>query len=270
MRILLRLRPLRSAPFVNDYHYHAQALLYSFFREEGLVGVHDKLGYKFFCFSNIFPFGNYVEGEDKCLLVSSPNMGLIQAVERGAMRRMNNREMVLVGKVPFVVSDVGRPFRLGASGFEVAVKTATPIVLRIPRWRYLEYGVKPDVEYEYLFWRSDVPLEAFVKQLRDNMMKKFKEYYAGDSDLNSVVEERLLPEIRYYRFLKSVAMPIRVKRQKQLVIGSLWQLGFSLNSKREQEVLEFAVDCGFGERNSLGFGFINLANTEKRIVSNIS
>jgi CRISPR/Cas system endoribonuclease Cas6 (RAMP superfamily) len=37
--------------------------------------------------------------------------------------------------------------------------------------------------------------------------------------------------------------------------GSLWQLGFSDDTDKSVQV--FALDCGLGERNSLGFGFIN-------------
>jgi CRISPR/Cas system endoribonuclease Cas6 (RAMP superfamily) len=40
-----------------------------------------------------------------------------------------------------------------------------------------------------------------------------------------------------------------------IVIGSLWELGFS--HEVDESIQVFALDCGLGERNSLGFGFMN-------------
>jgi len=33
---------------------------------------------------------------------------------------------------------------------------------------------------------------------------------------------------------------------------------FNNLSRDQRKLLEFGLDCGFGERNSLGFGFVNL------------
>ncbi len=41
------------------------------------------------------------------------------------------------------------------------------------------------------------------------------------------------------------------------VIGSIWEFAFSHLSPEQRDILEFGLECGFGERNSLGFGFVN-------------
>jgi hypothetical protein len=77
LRLLLKLVPKKSHAYVNDYHYHLQAAIYSLIREGRLPDVHEKKGYKFFCFSNIFPYGDFEQGKEMNLLVSSPDIRII-------------------------------------------------------------------------------------------------------------------------------------------------------------------------------------------------
>jgi CRISPR/Cas system endoribonuclease Cas6 (RAMP superfamily) len=39
--------------------------------------------------------------------------------------------------------------------------------------------------------------------------------------------------------------------------GSIWEFSFSHLDWKKREVLRFGLDAGFGEENSLGFGFMN-------------
>jgi CRISPR-associated endoribonuclease Cas6 len=39
------------------------------------------------------------------------------------------------------------------------------------------------------------------------------------------------------------------------VLGSIWEFSFSYLDGKKREVLQFGLDCGFGEENSLGVGF---------------
>ncbi|MGH2639255.1 MAG: CRISPR-associated endoribonuclease Cas6 [Rhabdochlamydiaceae bacterium] len=264
MRLLIHLDTREDAPYENDYHYHLQAGVYSLIREGGLEQVHQKQGYKFFCFSNIFPFGDYLKGSERSLLVSSPDPTIIEAIARSSALKAKNNEPLFVGRLQFAVTSVSKPFRIGARSSEVIVRSATPIVMRIPRARYEEYELKPKVDYEYTFWRNTLPLEAFVKQLVDNIEKKWNEFSTqhtvatnrGNDPLSE--PEKLMPEVLYYRFLKMVSKPITLRQERQMIIGSMWELSFAPQTLLEQRVLEFALDCGFGERNSLGFGFMNV------------
>ncbi|MEM3192943.1 MAG: CRISPR-associated endoribonuclease Cas6 [Candidatus Parvarchaeota archaeon] len=40
------------------------------------------------------------------------------------------------------------------------------------------------------------------------------------------------------------------------MIGTVWEFGFEADVNRD--MIQFALDVGLGERNSLGFGFMNL------------
>ncbi|MFZ8830420.1 MAG: CRISPR-associated endoribonuclease Cas6 [Candidatus Aenigmatarchaeota archaeon] len=61
-----------------------------------------------------------------------------------------------------------------------------------------------------------------------------------------------------FKFRKEVAIPLIINVKEQIVIGSTWSFHFTYLTKEQKEILEFGIDCGFGERNSLGFGFVNV------------
>jgi CRISPR-associated endoribonuclease Cas6 len=44
-------------------------------------------------------------------------------------------------------------------------------------------------------------------------------------------------------------------------VVSKWRLGYRVRDDHHRRHLNLALDCGIGERNSLGFGFVNI--TEK-------
>jgi CRISPR-associated endoribonuclease Cas6 len=262
LRLLLKLVPKKSHPYVNDYHYHLQAAIYSLIREGGLQNLHEKRGYKFFCFSNIFPFGNFEQGIERNLLVSSPDHAIIEAIQQASSSKMRSGDAFFVGELQFAISGVSRPFRINLEGTEPTVRSATPIVMRIPRAKYEEYGIRPKIDYDYVFWRASIPFEAFVTQLQDNIAKKWKDYISNKDVNKSQLKNSRYDELRLrisrYRFIKTVSKPVTLRKKIQPVIGSIWDMQFRVDSLTERFMLEFAIDCGFGEKNSLGFGFINM------------
>ena len=263
MRILVKLNPQVDSPYDNDYHYHLQAFVYTLVRESGRAEVHDKLGYKFFCFSNLFPYrARFQKGGEVKLLISTPDPVVAADLSR-LLREMIGKKRLWIGKLEFSIVSVDGPLRLKADlGGVVKLRSSTPIIIRIPSERYTDYGITS--ERPYVFWRETIPLDAFVKQLQDNMEKKILKYGSPDSPLgyrSSPGSEKTGPiplaEILSYRYLKTVSKPITVKGETHQIIGSIWEFEFSPQSKAEASNLEFAAECGFGERNSLGFGFVN-------------
>ena len=257
MRLLVRLNPELDLPYDNDYHYHLQGLVYSLIREAGRSDVHERSGYKFFCFSNIFPYRDkFARGIEQELLISSPDPELISSISRALHSRMEAKSAVQVGAMAFSISGIEGPFHANVSlDSAVSVISSTPIIIRIPAWRYVDYGIASNRPFEN--WRDSLPLEAFVKQLKDNMAKKFKEYHGLTAGGQSGGDPKF-PEIVSYKYIKSVSKPITVKGEKQQAIGSIWEIQFAVEDEEGMNMLEFTLDSGFGERNSLGFGFVNL------------
>ncbi|MGI0086073.1 MAG: CRISPR-associated endoribonuclease Cas6 [Nitrososphaerales archaeon] len=257
MRLLVRLDPQDDGPYNNDYHYRLQGLLYSLIRDGGREDVHDKQGYKFFCFSNIFPYReNFAKGLEQELLISSPDPEMVSSISRALRGRMEGKTPLQVGEIKFSISGIEGPFHSKMPNDSVVrLISSTPIIIRIPAWRYGDYGIVSNRPFEN--WRDNLPLEAFVKQLRDNMEKKFKEYSSLNVSGRPTVDPQF-PEIVSYRYLKSVSKPITVKGERQQVIGSIWEIEFAVENEEGTSMLQFALDSGFGERNSLGFGFMNI------------
>lgn len=257
MRLLVRLDPQDEGPYDNDYHYHLQGLVYSLIRDGGMGDVHDRPGYKFFCFSNIFPYRErFVRGLGQEMLISSPDPGMVSSISRALHARMDGKSPVQVGAINFSISGIEGPFHVKMPNDSVvSVVSSTPIIIRIPEWRYSDYGIVSNRPFEN--WRNNLPLEAFVKQLKDNMEKKFKEYSGLENAGRQSTEDPQFPEIISYRYLKSVSKPFTVKGERQQAVGSLWGIDFAVDNEERMNLLQFALDSGFGERNSLGFGFMN-------------
>jgi CRISPR-associated endoribonuclease Cas6 len=231
-----------------EYHYPLQGFIYSLLRNSKFKQIHDKEGYKFFCFSNIFPAYDLKQGDVRHLLISSPDRDFVRHISSKFHEKKRSGEKVSVGSMEF---DVKKVETLHVSlKVPFTVITGTPIVVRVPREKYEKFNVKTKYPYEYLYWRQEHPLEMFVEQLEDNLRKKYAEF----TGINAGNE----PIIQRFMFRKQVSTKVHIKGLQQIVIGSIWE--FWLGDSSQKELVEFGLDAGFGERNSLGFGFMNIIN----------
>jgi len=72
-RLLLKLKSQNDYSYDTKYYHKLQGFIYSVLRESNYKELHDKNGYKFFSFSNIFPIENNKENSIKNLIIASPN-----------------------------------------------------------------------------------------------------------------------------------------------------------------------------------------------------
>jgi len=177
-------------------------------------------------------------------MISSPDEGLLDVFRD----RLAKVERVNVGDMSFAVKGVSvlKP-RVTRSCILI---TATPIIARIPSENYERYGIKPPKDYAYLHWRKNYPFNAFVKQLEDNLTKKYNEFYGAS------VEP--MPLFEQFIFQKQVCNHVITNGMEVKVFGSLWRFIFNYLSEERHKIIGFGLDAGFSELNSLGFGFINL------------
>ena len=60
------------------------------------------------------------------------------------------------------------------------------------------------------------------------------------------------------KFKKEVAVTLRMDNTEFIMIGTVWRSLEKFNINRENgDFYRFIMDCGLGEKNSMGFGFIN-------------
>jgi CRISPR-associated endoribonuclease Cas6 len=249
MRLLIKLESLRDQLYQPDYHHSLQGFIYSLLKDTSFHYLHDKTGYKFYCFSNIFPPDNVIrKGDIKNLLVSSPNADFIRTlyekiedlIMTNAKKKIGNMEFALIGAtVVRHLKNVGN----------MKLSSGTPIIIRINREKYTRYGIRPQKPYHYLYWRSEYPLDLFITQLEDNLRKKYHDYFKLDASNE--------PIFQGMTFLKEVSNKLRIGGREYTVIGSLWNFEFYDMDSELQKLIKFGMDTGFGELNSMGFGFMN-------------
>lgn len=237
-----------------QYHYHLQGFIYRLLEGSKYHYIHDKEGYKFFCFSNVFPAKDLVKGDLRTLIISSPSGEFISYVH-DALRKCNAE--VAIGSMKFAIEYVEKlDAKLPRGRFTII--TGTPIIIRIPREKYRAYGVEPKGQYDYVYWRSDHPLDLFVFQVESNLAKKYAEYFGldGAAGHKGHTEMPHLSLLQKFKFKKQVSTRVSMKGFDHVVIGTVWEFEFDVGANID--MIRFALDSGLGERNSLGFGFMNV------------
>ncbi len=245
MRLLLELTSSCNAVYDLSYYNKVQGFIYKLIKDTPYNILHDKKGYKFFCFSNIFPIGDFKMGDRRRLLISSPDTFFIKLLE-DKLKQYSGQ--INIGDLSFSIEAV-KVIQPKITN-NLRLITATPIILRIPKKNYEKYGIKSDKEY--IYWQPDYPFETFIKQLEENIIKKYKEFYKND------IQE--FPIFEQFVFKKSTVSHVFIDGQEYRFFGSIWEFKFNglKYNKEKEDVLRFAIDCGLGERNTFGFGFVNV------------
>ena len=213
-------------------------MIYSLLKDTEFGGMHNQPRFKFWCFSDLFPPSDFVNGEEKYLLISSPREEFIEVL----YEKLDDFGEVGLNGFKFDVS--------GVKKFDLRVKnkfmTGSPIVL---------YKDKDKGEY-MKFYDDDFDLLFFVQRLQDNAVKKYRVFYNEEPVLNGFIFDKIAPRVRKGR----VDVYIRVAKKGKVffVVGSAWKLLEKVRIRREErKFYKFIMDCGLGEKNSLGFGFLN-------------
>lgn len=246
------------------YHHKLQGYIYGLLRDTGFEMLHDKEGYKFFSFSNLFPIKDMEEGDILNLIIASPNKDLIASLEGAFQQFAAAQKRMNVGEMSFEVRNWKRLETKLPRG-ALRVLTATPVIIRIPERNYERYGIPAEErKSRYVYWRPKYSFEAFLKQLSENLIKKFNEFY-GISVKNHDLFEQFV-------FRRATATKVIIDGREYVMVGSMWEFIWSYMDEIQRRVIEFGLDAGFGERSSLGFGFVNIVgdHTELRRIAWIS
>ena len=158
-------------------------------------------------------------------------------------KKFCRREHIKIGAHKFRIKSV-KKFKLSHGDYWY---TATPVVLYRDNRKnlYFNFRKTPDIEF-------------FVNRIRENAMKKYEIYHNKKISVPD-------PLFDFFEFKKTVAPVIKRGPQKFIFIGTvgLFKLP-KIRSRRVREFYEFIMDCGLGEKNSMGFGFINPVSKDAR------
>jgi len=245
-----------DAAYQNDYHHKLRGRLWDALDDTKYDQRHDDGQPPGFAYSNPFPPHDMEAGDDRKLLVASPEEELLAHVAADLLEEPE----LNIGEMPFRVDDVtSLAPDVGEPGTRGTIETGTGLLVRIPPWRCDEYGIDYPGGDTAVFWRPKHSMEPLRRQLEDNLDQKHDrfahDHLPGPSDVDGDLFDG-------YELLKTFAVPVTVTEgQEMTYVLSKWQFEYTVRDDHHRRHLNLALDCGLGERNSLGLGFMNI--TEK-------
>jgi CRISPR-associated endoribonuclease Cas6 len=254
MRLLVRLTARADAAYDHTYHHKLRGRIWRALEDTPFDERHDEPRPLGVSFSNPFPPRNMTEGDERTLLVAAPEEPLLAHI---AEDLISDRELN-IGEMPFHVDEItGLSPDVGEPGTTGTLETGTGVLVRIPPRRFEEYGIEVDSE-QAEYWRPEHTIEPFKTQLENNLDRKHgafaPDYQPGPSDVDGELFDT-------YELLKTFAIPVTVTQGTELTyVLSKWKLGYTVRDDDHRRHLNLALDTGIGERNALGFGFLNIVD----------
>lgn len=235
MRLSLALEAEEHLPFSHVNKHTIQGMIYSFLQDEDLADLHSERGFKFFTFSDLFPSNDFYPGKKKTLLISSPNPKFINGLYRG----LKDVQHLYLSNKSFRITALKKFSVPPANEFI----TGSPIVLYKDSRKNLYFSIK-----------RDGSLDFFLNRVKDNALKKYNTYYGDELNIDGPLFDEVV-------FNKEVAVRVAREGKEFIIIGSMWyKLRRSRIEREYRKFFNFIKDCGLGEKNSLGFGFLNPLN----------
>ena len=90
-----------------------------------------------------------------------------------------------------------------------------------------------------------------MRRLYENSIKKYESYYGERINLG------IYDLFDSLSFKKQIAVHIKKPGKDIRIIGTKWIFEKRRIPKELYKFYNFLLDCGLGEKNSLGFGFLN-------------
>ncbi len=219
-----------------NYNHILSAIIYRKIADLDLAAkLHFSKDFKFFTFSQIY-FSKWKRGKQGFIsldgklsfYISSPNDQLIKSLVEG---HLENTEVDFKGKKMLVeqVELLKKPEFKG----KMQMKTMSPV----------SASIKREIDGKLKIWDLGPGDERFYESIQKNLINKYVSFY-GDYDGDTWV--RIRPNIK------------TAKRRRIEIKGDFHRC-FMMEFEMEADprLIQFAYDCGLGERNSMGFGMVN-------------
>jgi CRISPR-associated endoribonuclease Cas6 len=229
MRLKITIIPKEEFPknAINQYHIHS--FLWELLKDTKYSKLHDQPRFKYFCFSEIFPIGDFKKNEAKYIILSSPNEDFINTI----YEKIKETPNICLNRHKFEVY-CGKPFKLK---FRTRAISGSPLVLQ----------VQPNIYWSVKYHS----LSVFLRRLYENSIKKYESYYGERINLG------IYDLFDSLSFKKQIAVHIKKHGKDIRIIGTKWIFEKRRIPKELYKFYNFLLDCGLGEKNSFGFGFLN-------------
>lgn len=245
MRLLIQIKTKENFVYSEVNQSFIQSFIWNLLKDTEYSEMHDKPKFKFFSFSNIFPVSDFKEEEKKQFIISSPDKQLIEILAE----KLENTKKFNLGTHEFNLTD--------SKKITVELKsrwqTGTPIVL-----------YENNQENKYYSVKRNPDLGFFLERLKENALKRYNIFYNENLDFEGPLFDRMF-------FKKQVAVHLRKNQKEFIIIGTIWEFELNLFKLKNNNLhnptsrfYNFIMDSGLGEKNSLGFGFINMVKEKQK------
>ena len=239
-RLILTIRATDETLVEAFNKHYLQAVIYSELGEQGNSDYHEGNRFRFFSFSDFFPSGNMKKGETKKVIISSPDSKLIGSLSKG----FSESSELYLGSNKFIVSTV-KTLRLNFSSR--AYISGSPVVLYTDNQKNRFFSLRDGDEISF-----------FMERIKENAIKKYKQFTGKTPRFTDG------PMFDSIRLKKEVSVKVVHRGGDFYIIGTLWEkLGLFEGRKIDYDFYRFIAECGIGEKNSLGFGFLNPLSEDK-------
>ncbi|MEM4090617.1 MAG: CRISPR-associated endoribonuclease Cas6 [Thermoplasmatales archaeon] len=233
-RLLIELSSKVEIGERNFNKYYMSSALYSAAFGAGINYIHRGNNFRYFSFSDFFPAGPLAAGGTKKVLVSSPDSNLIDSLYES----FSEKGVLYLGEACLDISGL-KNFHIKELPHEMT--TGSPIVLYRDNKKGLYFSLKQGDD-----------LSFFLRRLRENSLKKYKQY-TGDESFS--LEEFIFDTLK---FRKEVRTKMERMGKEFYIIGTMWYILKKTRIKASyRDFYRFILDVGLGEKTSMGFGFLN-------------
>jgi CRISPR-associated endoribonuclease Cas6 len=220
-----------------NYNHILSAIIYRKIADLDLAAkLHFSKDFKFFTFSQIY-FSDWkrikqgiISKDGKfSFYISSPNDNLIKSLVEG---HLENTEVDFKGT------------KLLVEQIELLKKPKFKEKMKMRTMSPVSASIKREVDGKLKIWDLGPGDERFYESVQKNLVNKYVSFY-GDFDGSKWV--RLRPDMK-------------TAKRRRIEIKGDFHRGYMMEFEMEADVrlIRFAYDCGLGERNSMGFGMVEI------------
>lgn len=222
-----------------NYNHILSAIIYRKIADLDLAAkLHFSKDFKFFTFSQLY-FSNWKRTKNGIIskdgklyfYISSPNEQLIKSLVEG---HLENTEVDFKGE------------KLLVEQIELLKKPEFKSKMKFKTMSPISASIKREIDGKLKIWDLGPGDERFYESVQKNLVKKYTSFY-GDYDGDTWI--RLRPDMK-------------TAKRRRIEIKGDFHRGYMMKFEMEADVplMEFAYDCGLGERNSMGFGMVEMGN----------
>ena len=239
MRIKITLKGKDNLEIPYNYNYALSSLIYNRIADSDLAKrLHSSNSFKFFTFSQINvkqptfnKNGIIAKNGIISFYLSSPSDKLIKNFTSGFLENKINflNEKMNILNVEMI--------RMPSFNNKMKFNTISPIIIRSKR----------EINGDIKIWDL-APSDEFFKRLEKNLIKKYCNYNKIDQTNKQLNAYSEMANVKRKR--------IRINKGNQTTYHRAYLMDLVLEG--DNDLIKFAYDAGLGEKNSMGFGMIDM------------